>query len=74
MVQLNLFDRYKTWETGGRGRKQCPSCKKYYPTALSVCNCNYLFFIKPNDFIVAQIKEAEQKKINLKDPIYLEIY
>lgn len=50
----------KTFEVGGKGKKQCPECEKYVGAVTKICACNFSFigFKRPN-VIENEIKEIK---------------
>jgi hypothetical protein len=51
---------YDSWDTPGRGRKQCIKCKKYVGLRVKICNCGHEF--SSSDKLVKEIS-AEQKDL-----------
>lgn len=50
----------KTFDEPGRGRKQCPSCKKYVGVQTGTCVCGHKFIKKPAQSKVAPVVKPAQ--------------
>jgi hypothetical protein len=52
----------QTYDEGGRGRKQCPKCKKYIGARNVICACGYEFKGKGQDKVAEVCEESVQTK------------
>lgn len=62
---MNLSDQIfnnvisKTFDSPGRGRKQCPECKVYVGARTQYCKCGYEFSTKNTSLTVKEKREQE---------------
>jgi len=55
----------KTYDEGGKGKKSCPSCKKYVGLRVAVCACGHQFVSKAK---VDKVVEADTTESQPEEP------